>query len=184
MTQVKARLFKRYPVSSVLLYNGATLLHFLLGAAAFAFGYRAWHWVGYGLGSVYLVLALAELYVVMPIRVCPHCVYYRLEGGLCTSGLNHVSRRIAGAGDPKRFAQRAEGLLCPNNLYMLALLAPIVALVPALLLSFSWVVLGILVVLLGLLAFRFFVIFGSVACLHCYAKYQCPQAEAMGVRER
>jgi hypothetical protein len=38
--------------------------------------------------------------------------------------------------------------------------------------------------LVALLLFRFFVIFPKIACLHCAAKYQCPQAGKMGVRER
>jgi hypothetical protein len=184
MTETKAQLYKRYPVSSVLLYNGSTVLHFLLGGAGIMLGYRSWPWLGYGLGFLYLAFALAEMYVVMPLAVCRHCVYCRLEGSLCISGLNRVSQRLAKEGDPKRFAQRAEGLLCPNNLYLLSLVAPILALIPALILSFSWPLLAILVTLLGLLLFRFFVIVPRIACLHCYAKHQCPQAEAMGVRER
>jgi hypothetical protein len=42
--------------------------------------------------------------------------------------------------------------------------------------------LGIFVVLVGLLLFRFFVIFPKLACLHCAAKFKCPQAGQMGVR--
>jgi hypothetical protein len=34
-----------------------------------------------------------------------------------------------------------------------------------------------------LLLFRFFIIFPKIACIHCYAKYICPQAGQMGVRE-
>ena len=54
--------------------------------------------------------------------------------------------------------------------------------IPALILDFSFLVLAILLVVVGLLLFRFFVIFPKIACLHCIAKYRCPQAEAMGVR--
>ena len=183
-TETKAELYKRYPVPSVLLYNGSTVLHFLLGAAGIVLGYRSWPWLGYALGFVYLVFSLAEMYILMPLKVCPHCVYYRLKGGLCISGLNVVSQRFAKEGDSNRFPQRAEGLLCPNNLYLASLVVPILALIPALIVSFSWLVLAILVALVGLLLFRFFVIIPKVACVHCFAKYQCPQAAAMGVRER
>ncbi len=184
MNETKAELYKRYPISSVLLYNGSTILHFLLGGIGIMLGYRSWPWVGYTVGLLYLVFAFAEMYVVMPVAVCPHCVYYRLKGSLCVSGLNVVSQRFAKEGDPKRFAQRAEGLLCPNNLYLFSLVLPILALIPALILGFSWPLLVILAGLLALLLYRFFVIFPRVACIHCYAKHQCPQAEAMGVRER
>lgn len=121
MSETKVRLYKRYPLSSVLLYNGSTILHFLLGSAGIMLGYRSWPWVGYAFGLLYLVFALAEMYVLMPLAVCPHCAYYRLKGGLCISGLNVVSQRFAGEGDPRLFARRAEGLLCPNNLYLVSL---------------------------------------------------------------
>jgi hypothetical protein len=184
MASKKAKLYKRYPASSILLYNGSTLVHFLLGSAGIMLGYRAWPWLGIPAGLLYLGLALAEMYLLMPLKVCPHCVYYRLEGGLCISGLNVISQRYAQEGEPGRFAGRAQGLLCANNLYLASLIAPILALIPALILDFAWAVLAILLALVGLLLFRFFAIFPQVACLHCYAKHQCPQAEAMGVRHK
>jgi hypothetical protein len=95
-----------------------------------------------------------------------------------------VSKRWAKEGDPKDFAKRAEGALCPNNLYLASLIIPIIALIPALILNFSTLLLAICLILVGLLVFRFFVIFPRIACLHCYAKFRCPQAEAMGVRDR
>jgi hypothetical protein len=49
-------------------------------------------------------------------------------------------------------------------------------------LNFSFLLLAIFLAVVGLLLFRFFVIFTNIACVHCYAKYKCPQAEPMGVR--
>jgi hypothetical protein len=131
---------------------------------------------------VYLVFAFAEMYVLMPLKVCPNCVYYKVQDSLCISGLNIISKRIAQPGDPKNFARRAEGVLCPNNLYMASLIVPIIAIIPALIVNFSIALLGIFVALVGLLLFRFFVIFPKLACLHCAAKFKCPQAGQMGVR--
>jgi hypothetical protein len=34
----------------------------------------------------------------------------------------------------------------------------------------------------GLLLYRFFVIFPKIACVHCSVKNICPNAEAMGLR--
>jgi len=180
--KTKAELYTRYPLSSVLIYNGSTILHFLLGGIGIAFGYGFSSWAGYTFGAVYIVLAFAEMYVLMPLRVCPNCVYYKAQDSLCISGLSIISKRIAQAGDPKDFARRAEGLLCPNNLYMASLIVPIVAIIPALIVNFSIALLGIFVILVGLLLFRFFVIFPKLACLHCAAKFRCPQAGQMGVR--
>jgi hypothetical protein len=53
-----------------------------------------------------------------------------------------------------------------------------------LIVNFSVVLLIIFLAVVGLLLFRFFVIFPRIACLHCSAKYMCPQAETMGVRDR
>ena len=180
--KTKAKLYTRYPLSSVLIYNGSTILHFLLGGIGIALGYSFSSWVGYTFGVVYFVLAFAEMYVLMPLKVCPNCAYYRAQDSLCISSLNVISKRIAQAGDPKNFARRAEGLLCPNNLYMASLIVPIIAILPALIVNFSIALLGIFVALVGLLLFRFFVIFPKLACLHCTAKFKCPQAGQMGVR--
>jgi hypothetical protein len=169
-------------LSSVFIYNGSTVLHFLLGAAGIALGYSSSSWAGYGVGLAYLMFSIVEMYMVMPLTVCPNCVYYRANDTLCISGLNRLSRKIAGPGDPRDFPKRAQGLFCNNNLYMAALVIPILAMIPALILNFSILLLVIFLFVIGLLLFRIFVIFPKIACLHCMAKHKCPQAGAMGVR--
>jgi hypothetical protein len=98
--------------------------------------------------------------------------------------LNIISRRVAGKGDIQRFPDRAKGLFCPNNLYVASLVLPIVAMIPGLILDFAFAALAILLVIAGLLVFRFFVIFPRIACLHCRSKNVCPQAGSMGVRDK
>jgi hypothetical protein len=175
-------LYTRYPVSSVITYNGVTVLHFLLGGTGLILGYSSW--LGYLLGSVYLVFAFVEMYVIMPFKVCPNCPYYKLNNSLCISGLNLVSRRLAKKGNIKDFPGRAKGAFCPNNLYIAGFVVPVVALIPAVILNFSYVVLAILLVMVGLLAFRFFVLFPKVACGHCRALNICPNAKSMGLSSR
>lgn len=183
LKKTKAKLYKRYPFVNILIYNGSTILHFTLGGIGIILGYSFWGWIGHLLGIVYLVFAFGEMYLLMPFAVCPNCVYYRLGGSLCISGLNVVSRKLAQAGKVEDFAKRAEGLLCPNNLYLASLIVPILALIPALIVNFSWSLPVIFVAVIGLLVFRFFVIFPKLACVHCQAKFQCPQAGMMGVRD-
>ncbi len=180
----KAKLYSRYPLPSVLIYNGSTILHFLLGGVGIALGYSFSPWAGYTFGSLYLVFSFVEMYVIMPLTVCPNCVYYRAKDWLCVSGLNILSKRIAKEGNLKDFPRRAEGLFCPNNLYLASLIVPLLAMIPALIVNFSIALLLIFLAVVGLLLFRFFVIFPRIACLHCRAKYECPQAGAMGVRNR
>ncbi|MFC2009608.1 hypothetical protein ACFLT3_01625 [Chloroflexota bacterium] len=177
----KAKLHTRYPLSSILTYNGTTILHYTLGGIGIIIGYSSW--VSLLLGLLYTVLSLVEMYVLMPLKVCPNCPYYRLDNSLCISGLNIVARKIAKQGNVNDFPKRAGGIFCPNNLYIASLIIPIIAMIPALVLDFSFLVIAILLAVAGLLLFRFLVIFPRIACLHCIAKYKCPQAEAMGVRE-
>ncbi len=182
--KTKAILYKRYPWSSIAIYNGATVLHFLLGGAGIMLGYTYLTWPAYVLGGLYLAFAFVEMYLVMPLSVCPNCPYYRMENSLCVSGLNRLSKKIAPAGKVKDFQNRSRGVLCPNNLYMASLVIPLLVMLPPLVTHFSYLLLAIFVAVLGLLVFRFFVIFPKIACLHCNAKFQCPQAGQMGVRER
>lgn len=179
----KAALYIRYPWSSILVYNGVTFLHFLLGGVGIVYGYNASS-LAYGLGILYLLLAFGQMYLIMPLRVCPNCVYSRLENARCTSGLNLIARRITKPGDPARFSARASGLLCHNNLYLASLIVPVVVLLPALVANFTALLLAMWAAVVGLLMFRFFVIFSMMACLHCKAKFDCPNAEFSGVREK
>ncbi len=175
-------LYTRYPLSSIITYNGVTVLHFLLGGIGLILGYSSW--LGNLLGSIYLIFAFTEMYVLMPAKVCPNCPYHKLDNSLCISGLNVVSRRFAKEGNIKDFSKRAKGILCPNNLYIAGFIIPIIVLIPALILNFSYIVLGILLVMVGLLAFRFFILFPKVACGHCRAKNICPNAQAMGLDQK
>ncbi len=172
-----SKLYSRYPLSSVLLYNGTTIVHFILGGLGIILGYGSW--LGITLGALYIVFAFIQMYVLMPVEVCPDCVYYRLENALCISGLNVISHKVARNGDPKNFARRAQGTFCPNNLYIAALVVPVIAMIPSFFINFSWVVLVIFLAVIGLLLFRFFYLFGYVACVHCRAKAVCPNARQM-----
>ena len=179
MSENSVKVYTRYPLSSILIYNGTTILHFLVGGIGIFIGYN--FWTGYLLGSAYLAFAFAEMYVHMPLKVCPNCVYYKLDNSLCISGLNVVSRKLAKEGDVKHFPNRAKGMFCSNNLYIAALVIPIIAIIPALIINFSFILLAMLLALVALLIFRFFVIFTKIACVHCRAKNVCPQARSMGL---
>jgi hypothetical protein len=180
----KAEQFLRYPSMSIAIYNGSTIVHFLLGGLGIFVAYSFSPWAGWTFGLLYVVASFTEMYIVMPLTVCPHCIYYRIKDSLCISGLNVLSRKIAKTGHQKNFSKRASGIFCQNNLYMAALIVPIVAIIPGIFMSFSAVLVGLLVLLVGLLLYRFFVIFPRIACLHCKGKHTCPQAAAMGVRDR
>ncbi|MFC2044810.1 hypothetical protein ACFLT8_06445 [Chloroflexota bacterium] len=178
MAKSSVQFYTRYPLLNILIYNGTTIIHYLLGGTGIILGYNSW--IGYLIGIFYVALSFAEMYLHMPLKVCPNCVYFKLDNSICISGLNVVSRKIAKEGDVKYFPNRAKGMFCPNNLYIASLTIPIVAMIPALILDFSFVVLAILLIVIGLLIFRFFVIFPRIACVHCRAQNICPQAQSMG----
>ena len=175
--------YTSYPLSSVLIYNGVTMLHYLLGGIGIILGYN-FSGIAYVLGFLYLAFSLAQMYLIMPLTVCPNCVYYKLKDGRCISGLNLISHKMATEGDIKDFSKRAEGLFCHNNLYMAAKIIPILAMIPALILNFSFWLLVTFLTVVGLLLFRIFVLFPKIACVHCRAKNICPNAKSMGLSNR
>jgi hypothetical protein len=177
----KPALYTQYPLFSVILYIGLTLIHFVLGGLGIFLGYN--DSLAYLLSAIYLVFAFGQMLVVMPLTVCPSCVYYRLENGRCIGALNLLSRRIAAPGRPVDFRRRAKGWLCHNNLYLTALVAPIPLMILGLLLNFSVTLVAILLVVIALLLFRFFVMFPKIACGHCMAKQKCPNAAQMGLNK-
>ena len=179
----KAELYTRYPLKSVVNYNGTTLLHYLLGCTGIIYGYQS-SAPAYLFGLLYLGFAIVQMYLLMPLMVCPNCPYYRMENARCISAQNIVSKRIAKPGDPKNFSKRGEGLLCHNNLYMAALFIPILGMIPALIVNFSVLLLAIFLGVVVLLVYRIFYLFQKVACVQCYAKNVCPNAIAMGLSEK
>ena len=176
----KVKVHARYPISSVFIYNGTTILHYLLGGLGIVLGYNFIK-IGYPAGLVYIAFAFIQMYIIMPMKVCPNCVYYRMDKGLCVSGLNVFSRKIARQGNLEDFPGRAKGVLSHNKLYMAAKIFPILAIIPALIINFSLVLLVVFLVVLGLMVFRIFVIFPKIACIRCAAKKNCPNAQSMGL---
>ena len=179
----KAKLYRKYSFFRVFIYEFSTILHYLIGGLGLIIGYT-FLWWGYLIGLFYIIFAFLQMYVLMPLTVCPNCVYYRMEDSRCVSGLNKISRKLAKEGNPEDFPKRAEGVFCYNNIYMATLFFPIVASVPALIFNFSLLLSIMFLIVLGLLVFRFFVIFPKIACLHCNAKFTCPIGEKIGVRDK
>lgn len=180
--RVNKSVYRKYPVSNIIIYNGTTVLHFLLAGSGLIIGYAFLPWdLGSFFGLLYLIFAFTQMYIIMPFTVCPNCVYYKMKNSRCTSGLNIVSKKIAKEGDLKQFSNRSGRLFCHNQLYMGALIVPIIILIPALIVNFSFPLLTLFLIVLCLLLFRFFVVFKITACSHCSAKYRCPNAKAMGI---
>ncbi|MHA2185948.1 MAG: hypothetical protein ACXAAI_13215 [Promethearchaeota archaeon] len=182
-TKPKARVYQKFPIIRVVIYEGSTILHYLIGGAGLILGYT-FLTLGFLIGVIYVIFAFLQMYILMPLTVCPNCVYYRMKDSRCVSGLNLISRKIAKEGKPEDFPKRSEGILCYNNIYMATLFFPIIVSFPALILNFSFILLYFVITVIGLLLFRFFIIFPKIACLHCNAKFTCPIGEQIGVRDK
>jgi hypothetical protein len=111
-TGKRLSLSTKYPLSSVLIYNGTIVAHYALGGIGIILSYGSWF--GNTLGAIYLVFSFFETYIQMPLKVCRNCVYYRLDNSLCISGLNLISRKFAEEGSIKVFSSRAAGRFLPE----------------------------------------------------------------------
>jgi hypothetical protein len=180
----KAELYNRYPVTSVLIYNGTTILHFALGGLLLQQLDLLRAHLGAVVALLYVVLSLIDMYIVMPLAVCRNCVYPRIENGRCISGLSVIVARLLKKRNASDFQKRAIGLFCPNNFYIASLVFPVLCGIPLLVLKFSGMLLLLETALILLLITRFFSIIPVMACLHCRSKFVCPQAGQMGVREK
>ena len=178
----KAELYTRYPASNVAIYNGATFAHFIIGGIGIALGF-SFLWFGYIIGILYMAFAFIQMYILMPIMVCPNCVYYGMKDARCVSANNKLSEKLARKGNMKDFGNRAVGICSHNKMYMGSLFFPVFALIIALIFDFSPLILLVFIIVLLLLLLRMFVIFPRVACVHCRAKRMCPNAKAMGLAD-
>jgi hypothetical protein len=173
--------YRSYPWQDVALYNGVTLLHFGLAAAGLLLTYDRWPVLSWVLAIAYLVVALGQMYVMMPLVVCVACAYAAMPGARCVSGLSLIAARLRPAPLDEFEARRTRGALSHNKLYMGSLVAPIPLLALGLILDFSAAGLAVLLCVAALLAFRILVVFKRTACPHCAAKGRCPNARAMGI---
>ena len=176
-----SEVYRSYPLRSVALYNGVTLLHFGLATWGLLVAYDRWPALAWVLALAYLGVALGQMYVMMPLVVCVACAYATMPRARCVSGLNLIAAHLKPAPPAEFEARRTKGALSHNKLYMGSLMAPLPLLAAGLIVNFSLVGLALLLVVASLLAFRILVVFRRTACPHCAAKGRCPNARAMGI---
>lgn len=172
--------YLRYPLTSIAIYNFVTLLHYVLGFVGILYALNS-SLIGKVVATIYISFAFIQMYILMPLMVCPNCVYTKKSNMLCISGFNILVRKMVPDGDIHKFGNRSKGILCHNNLYLSAKVLPLIIIFPFLFLNFSITLLTIFFIILGLLLFRIFYIFKKIACNHCIAKNICPNAKSMGI---
>lgn len=178
----QSRSFRHYPLWRVLLTNGLTVGHYVVGASAIVVAYPHHPVLGCPIGLAYFVYATVQLYVLMPLVVCPGCVYRTIRGGRCPSGLNLISARLSRAAAPTAgtagFEARNQGALCQSSLCLWSLVAPLPIALPGLVLFFSWTGLAVWLAVAVLAAVRVGGFYRLVVCSHCLARRWCPVARA------
>ena len=166
---------RRLPLWQVGALNGLTVAQYLVGCAAVVLAYRRFPIVGLPVGLAYLVYAMTQHYVLMPLVVCPGCVYRTVRDGRCPHGLNLVSALLCeqspAAGE---FQQRTQGTLCSKRLELVSWLAPLPLVVPGLVLSFSATA-ALLAALVAVLILVRRMLVSKAVCPHCLARRWCPE---------
>ncbi len=175
----EARAFRRYPLWRVLCLNGLTVLDYVVGCAAILLAYRSYPIVGLPVGLAYLVFAVVQLYVLMPLVVCPGCVYRTVVNGRCPSGLNLISARLCPPSpNALEFRERAHGALCQNSLCLWSLVLPVPLALPGVILSFSWLAVVLTATVAVLAVLRLSKVGRRAVCAHCLARRWCPVVRA------
>ena len=171
----EARSFRRYPLWRVLCLNGLTVGHYFLGCGAILVAYRSYPLVGWPLGLAYLVFAVVQLYVLMPLVVCPGCVYRSVRDGRCPSGLNLISARLCPpSASAIEFRERTHGTLCQSSLCLWSWVLPVPLALPGLAVSFSWLAATLTAIVTALTVIRLALVTKRAVCSHCLARRWCP----------
>lgn len=170
------RPWRRYPLWRSLCLNGVTLGSNALGCAAILVAYHGYPVLGWPLALSYLVFAVAQGYLFMPLVVCPGCVYRTLAGGRCPSGLNRLSARLCPPQPvPGGFAKRSSGVFSSGKLRLYSLVVPLSLALAGIVVRFSW--LGVaLTVTVASLALLQLTLLRAMACSHCLARRWCTAA--------
>lgn len=170
---------RRYPLWSVIGLNLLTAVHFAVGCGAIILAWHTVPLVAWPVGIAYLVFAAVQAFVLMPLVVCPGCVYRTVAGARCPSGLNLVSARLGPpAGDTAEFRRRSSGPLCQTSLSLCSWGFPPLMALAGLAVHLSWPAAVLAAALAASLALR--VLLGRASgCTHCLSRRWCPVARIM-----
>jgi hypothetical protein len=161
--------FENYPLSTVFVTSLVTLVQYLIGLFIL---YLVWPWLAVAF-LVYLLFLELSFYR----EGCKYCYYH---GKRCAFGRGVLARHIVKKGNPKRFCEKK--ITTKDLLPQMLVLAFIVAGGAWLLyLSWSWLVLGLMIVPFVVWFGLNPTIYGKLACAHCkQGKKCCPALEFFG----
>ncbi|MBN1316686.1 MAG: hypothetical protein JXA42_14505 [Anaerolineales bacterium] len=165
--------YENYPKRIVLLSAGVGLAIYGLGAFIL-WRISPWLAVAYLLFCVWIESTIMR-------KSCVHCYYY---GKLCGMGKGRMCRWLFKPGEPHKFSDREVSWreVIPD---MLVLAIPLVGGVITLIVSFSWVYLGCLLLLILFATGGNAVVRGSHVCKHCQQRVLgCPAEKLFAGKEK
>jgi hypothetical protein len=165
--------YESFPVWIVVLSNFVGLSIYLIGAYILA-GFGLW------MSGLYLLYCLG-----LELRLlkghCVNCYYY---GKTCGFGKGRLCSWLFKPGNPQKFTEPeiSWASMVPD---FVVLLWPVLGGIILLVQNFSWLLTGMLVLLIALSLSGNAMIRGSLACKYCRQKeLGCPAAMLFGVEER
>jgi hypothetical protein len=169
----QTKIFERYPIRIVVLSNFVSLSIYLIGAYILA-GFGLWLAGLYWLYCLGLELRLLKGH-------CVNCYYY---GKICGFGKGKLCGWLFKRGDALKFAETdiSWASMLPDFVVLLwPLLGGIILLVQ----DFSWLLSGLLLLLVALSLSGNAIVRGSFACKYCRQKeLGCPAARLFGIEEQ
>jgi hypothetical protein len=170
MADIKS--YENFPLWMPLIAILVSILSYILGAIIL---------IGFGIlvAILYLIYCFgAEMLVIF--RGCKHCYYY---GKVCGLGKGKMALLFTKRGDPKKFTEKEISWyhLLPE---FLVVIFPIVGGIILLVLDFSWILLGMVILLVLLYFGGAAVIRGSFACKYCKQReLGCPAEKLFGKKK-
>jgi hypothetical protein len=164
--------YERFPIWVAILSNLVGLSIYLIGAYVLAgFGPR--------MSGLYLLYCFGLESRLLKGH-CVNCYYY---GKLCGFGKGKLCSWLFKQGEPQKFAETeiSWANLLPD---FIVLLWPVLGGIILLVQNFSWLLIGILVLLVALSMSGNAIVRGSFACKYCRQKeLGCPAARLFGLEE-
>ncbi|UCD02772.1 MAG: hypothetical protein JSV63_03240 [Candidatus Aenigmatarchaeota archaeon] len=165
--------YESYPVRTLILYNVIFIINYAAGIYILS---QLWIWLG-----LLFILYILFLEWIVYREGCSCCYYY---GKRCFSGRGKLAPKFVKRDDPKKFCEKE---VTAKNLMpqILALVFPVAGGAILLYLSFSWLIVGLMLIPVLIWFFGNPLIYGNIACPHCkQGRICCPANDFFSGKSR
>lgn len=173
MDKKEPKVFEKYPLSTVLITNGISLLVCIIGV------YLVWQ-LGMAWGILFIVYLL-DLEFSAYKHGCSCCYYY---GKRCAFGRGKIALFLVKKDNPKKFCQ---GKVTWKNLspVILGSLIPVLAGIILLIKDFNWLILVLTIIPIANWFFINRLVYSKLVCLHCkQGRLCCPANDFFSKKQK